>query len=154
MTRQSAGLVLHRTRERTLEIFLVHPGGPFFRNKDAGAWSIPKGEFADGEDALAVARREFEEETGRRIDGRFVALAPVRQRGGKIVHAFAVEGDLALEGLASNAFTIEWPPRSGKMQSFPEVDRYGWFALGEARIKINDAQRSLVEQVAALAAGG
>lgn len=154
MTRQSAGLVLHRTRERTLEIFLVHPGGPFFRNKDAGAWSIPKGEFGDGEDALAVARREFEEETGRRIDGRFVALAPVRQRGGKIVHAFAVEGDLALEGLASNAFTIEWPPRSGKMQSFPEVDRYGWFALGEARVKINDAQRSLVEQVAALAAGG
>jgi predicted NUDIX family NTP pyrophosphohydrolase len=133
-----------------LEIFLVHPGGPFFRNKDTGAWSIPKGEFADGEDALAVARREFEEETGRRIDGRFVALAPVRQRGGKVVHAFAVEGDLALQGLASNAFTIEWPPRSGKTQSFPEVDRYGWFALGDARIKINDAQRSFVDQVAAL----
>jgi predicted NUDIX family NTP pyrophosphohydrolase len=133
-----------------LEIFLVHPGGPFFRNKDAGAWSIPKGEFADGEDALAVARREFEEETGRRIDGRFVALAPVRQRGGKIVHAFAVEGDLALDGLASNAFTIEWPPRSGKMQSFPEVDRYGWFALGDARVRINDAQRALVDELAAL----
>jgi predicted NUDIX family NTP pyrophosphohydrolase len=133
-----------------LEIFLVHPGGPFFRNKDAGAWSIPKGEFADGEDALAVARREFEEETGRRIDGRFVALAPVRQRGGKIVHAFAVEGDLALDGLASNAFTIEWPPRSGKMQSFPEVDRYGWFSLGDARVRINDAQRALVDELAAL----
>ena len=150
MTRQSAGIVLHRTRERMLEIFLVHPGGPFFRNKDAGAWSIPKGEFADGEDALAVARREFEEETGRRIDGRFVALAPVRQRGGKIVHAFAVEGDLALDGLASNAFTIEWPPRSGKMQSFPEVDRYGWFSLGDARVRINDAQRALVDELAAL----
>ena len=154
MNRQSAGLVLHRTRDQMLEVFLVHPGGPLWRNKDAGAWSIPKGEFVEGEDALAVARREFEEETGMSIDGDFVALAPIRQRGGKVVHAWAVEGDVTLEGLASNAFTIEWPPRSGRMQSFPEVDRYGWFALDEARAKINEAQRALLDELAGLRGSG
>ena len=153
MPRQSAGLVLHRTRDRVLEVFLVHPGGPVWRNKDDGAWSIPKGEFAEGEDALAAARREFEEETGARIDGRFVALAPIRQRGGKHVHAWAVEGDLALEALASNTFTMEWPPRSGKFRSFPEVDRYAWFALGDARTKINEAQRALLDELASLRSG-
>src|SRR3982751_5894175 len=122
MTRQSAGLLLHRSHDGMVEVFLVHPGGPVWRNKDAGAWSIPKGEFAEGDDPLAAARREFEEETGARIDGRFVALAPIRQRGGKVVHAWAVEGDVAPEGLTSNVFTMEWPPRSGRMQSFPEVD--------------------------------
>jgi len=152
MTRQSAGLVLHRTRNEILEVFLVHPGGPLWRNKDAGAWSIPKGEFAEGEDPLAAARREFEEETGARIDGRFAALAPIRQRGGKVVHAWAVEGDLALEGLASNTFAMEWPPRSGRMQSFPEVDRYGWFALDAAREKINEAQRAFLDELAVLLA--
>jgi predicted NUDIX family NTP pyrophosphohydrolase len=152
MTRQSAGLVLYRTRSGTLEVFLVHPGGPVWRNKDAGAWSIPKGEFVDGEDALAAARREFEEETGTRIDGRFVPLAAVRQRGGKTVHAWAVEGDVALDGLVSNSFAMEWPPRSGRMQSFPEVDRYGWFAIDEARAKINGAQRALLDEVATLRA--
>jgi predicted NUDIX family NTP pyrophosphohydrolase len=152
VTRQSAGLVLHRTRNETLEVFLVHPGGPIWRNKDAGAWTIPKGEFVEGEDALAAARREFEEETGQRIDGRFVSLAPIRQRGGKLVHAWAVEGDIAVDGLASNTFTMEWPPRSGKMQSFPEVDRYRWFALDEARAKINDAQRALLDELVALRA--
>src|SRR4029078_10133522 len=115
-----------------------------------GAWSIPKGEFAQGEDALAAARREFEEETGKRIDGTFVALAPVRQRGGKVVHAWAVEADLALDGLASNTVTFEWPPRSGRMQSFPEVDRYAWFALEEARVRINEGQRPLLDELAAL----
>jgi predicted NUDIX family NTP pyrophosphohydrolase len=152
VTRQSAGLVLHRTRNETLEVFLVHPGGPIWRNKEAGAWTIPKGEFVEGEDALAAARREFEEETGQRIDGRFVSLAPIRQRGGKLVHAWAVEGDIAVDGLASNTFTMEWPPRSGKMQSFPEVDRYSWFALDEARAKINDAQRALLDELLALRA--
>jgi predicted NUDIX family NTP pyrophosphohydrolase len=142
--------VLHRTRDQVVEVFLVHPGGPLWRNKDAGAWSIPKGEFVDGEDALAAARREFFEETGRRIDGRFVALTPVRQRGGKVVHAWAVEGDIPLEGLASNTFAMEWPPRSGRMQSFPEVDRYAWFPLDEARLRINEAQRALVDELAAL----
>jgi predicted NUDIX family NTP pyrophosphohydrolase len=154
MTRQSAGLVLHRRRNGMIEVFLVHPGGPAWRNKDAGAWSIPKGEFAEGEDALAAARREFEEETGAPIDGRFAPLAPVRQRGGKVVHAWSVEGDVALEGLVSNAFTMEWPPRSGRMQSFPEVDRYGWFALDDARAKINEAQRSLLDELAARLASG
>ena len=150
MTKRSAGLLVHRTRGDIREVFLVHPGGPFFRNKDDGAWSIPKGEFRDGEDALAVARREFEEETGRTIDGRFVTLTPIRQRGGKVVQAFAVEGDVLLEGLASNTFTIEWPPRSGRMQSFPEVDRYGWFALDEARRKINDSQRALLDELTSM----
>ena len=151
MTRQSAGLLLHRKCAGAVEVFLVHPGGPLWKNKDAGAWSIPKGEFAQGEDALAAARREFEEETGKRIDGTFVALAPVRQRGGKVVHAWAVEADLALDGLASNTVTFEWPPRSGRLQSFPEVDRYAWFALEEARLKINEGQRPLLDEVAALA---
>jgi len=154
MTRQSAGLVLHRTRGGIVDVFLVHPGGPLWRNKDAGAWSIPKGEFVEGEDALAMARREFEEETGSHIEGRFVPLAPVRQRGGKVVHAWAVEGDIALEGLASNAFSMEWPPRSGHMQSFPEVDRYAWFPLDEARAKINEAQRALLDELAALPGSG
>ena len=139
-------------RNETLEVFLVHPGGPLWRNKDAGAWSIPKGEFVDGEDALAAARREFEEETGTCVEGEFVALTPVRQRGGKIVHAWSVEGDVALDGLASNTVTMEWPPRSGKMQSFPEVDRYGWFELDEARARINEAQRALLDELATLAA--
>ena len=150
MTRQSAGLLLHRVRERTVEVFLVHPGGPLWRNKDAGAWSIPKGEFAQGEDALAAARREFEEETRTRIEGHFVALTPIRQRGGKAVHAWAIEGDLAVEGLSSNTFAMEWPPRSGHVQSFPEVDRYGWFALDVARTKINPGQRALLDQLAAM----
>ena len=142
--------MLYRTRDQVVEVFLVHPGGPLWRNKDAGAWSIPKGEFVDGEDALAAARREFFEETGRRIEGPFVALRPVCQRGGKVVHAWAVEGDLPLEGLASNTFAMEWPPRSGRMQSFPEVDRYAWFPLEEARVRINEAQRALVDELAAL----
>lgn len=152
--RQSAGVLLHRTRDGLLEVFLVHPGGPLWRNKDAGAWSIPKGEFTEGEDALAVARREFLEETGTPIDGSFVALEPVRQRGGKRVHAWAVEGDIALDALTSNAFTMEWPPHSGKIQSFPEVDRYGWFALDDARAKINEAQRALLDELAARSASG
>ena len=154
MTRQSAGLLLHRVRDGTLEIFLVHPGGPLWRNKDAGAWSIPKGEFAEGEDAVAAAVREFEEETGTRVDGPFVALAPIRQRGGKIVLAWAVERDMPLEGLTSNDFTMEWPPRSGRMHSFPEVDRYAWFPLDEARTRINEAQRALLDELAARLASG
>ena len=139
VTRQSAGLVVHRTRNGMLEVFLVHPGGPLWRNKDAGAWSIPKGEFVDGEDALAAACREFEEETGARIEGSFVALAPIRQRGGKLVHAWAVEGDLAIEGLASNTFTMEWPPRSGRMQI---VSRGGPLRLVRARRGAREDQRS------------
>jgi len=135
-----------------MDVLLVHPGGPIWAKRDAGAWSIPKGEPEAGEDALTAARREFAEELGRGVDGTFIPLSPVRQPGGKVVHAWAVEGDIAVDGLASNTFTMEWPPRSGKMQSFPEVDRYSWFALDEARAKINDAQRALLDELLALRA--
>lgn len=148
--RASAGLLLCRRTVDGLQVFLVHPGGPFWARKDAGAWSIPKGECAQGEDLLQAARREFAEETGVAVDGDFRELAPVRLRSGKVVHAWALERDLSLAGLASNTFDIEWPPRSGRMQSFPEVDRYAWFQLGEARARINEGQRSLLDALEAL----
>ncbi|HEY8244624.1 MAG TPA: NUDIX domain-containing protein [Casimicrobiaceae bacterium] len=132
-------------RDGVLEVLLVHPGGPFWANKDAGAWSIPKGEFDAGEDPLAAAKREFEEETGVAIDGAFVALPSCKLRGGKTVHAWAVEADLDVERLRSNTFEIAWPPRSGRTQSFPEVDRYGYFTLDEAAEKINAGQRPLLD---------
>ncbi|MFO1302554.1 MAG: NUDIX domain-containing protein [Burkholderiales bacterium] len=148
--RTSAGLLLYRRNREGLDVFLVHPGGPYWARKDAGAWSIPKGECAQGEDLLQAARREFAEETGVAVDGDFRELAPVRLRSGKVVHAWALERDLSLAGLASNTFDIEWPPRSGRMQSFPEVDRYAWFQLGEARARINEGQRSLLDALEAL----
>lgn len=151
--RSSAGLLLYRRAPAGVEVFLVHPGGPFWARKDAGAWSIPKGECGDGEDALRAARREFEEETGVAVEGNFIALEPVRQRGGKVVHAWALERDLALAGLASNTFTMEWPPRSGRTQLFLEVDRYAWFAMPEARSRINDGQRPLLDALEALLRG-
>ena len=150
MTRTSAGLLLYRWRDGALEVFLVHPGGPFWARKDDGAWSIPKGEFAPGEDPLAAARREFAEETGLAVDGEVRALAPIRQAGGKVVHAFALEGELDADAIRSNSFTIEWPPRSGRLREFPEVDRAGWFALAEARRKILKSQLGLLEQLAQL----
>ena len=150
MTRTSAGLLLYRWRDGALEVFLVHPGGPFWARKDDGAWSIPKGEFAPGEDPLAAARREFAEETGLAVDGEVRALAPIRQAGGKVVHAFALEGELDAGAIRSNSFTIEWPPRSGRLREFPEVDRAGWFALAEARRKILKSQLGLLEQLAQL----
>jgi len=148
MPKQSAGLLLYRWREGRLEVFLVHPGGPFWRRKEAGAWSIPKGELSPGEDPLAAARREFAEETGFSVQGEFVPLAPVTQAGGKVVHAWAVEGELDPEKIKSNTFTLEWPPGSGREQEFPEVDRAAWFGLEEARDKINPAQRRLLEELA------
>jgi len=148
MPKQSAGLLLYRWREGRLEVFLVHPGGPFWRRKEAGAWSIPKGELSPGEDPLAAARREFAEETGFSVQGEFVPLAPVTQAGGKVVHAWAVEGELDPEKIKSNTFTLEWPPSSGREQEFPEVDRAAWFGLEEARDKINPAQRRLLEELA------
>lgn len=134
-------------RDSALEVLLVHPGGPFWKNKDAGAWSIPKGEFDATEGALAAARREFEEETGSAVDGSFHALAPVRQKGGKTVHAFAVEGDLDAANIRSNTFDAEWPPKSGRMQTFPEVDRAAWLTLDEAATLINPAQRALLDEL-------
>jgi len=152
-TRQSAGILVYRVRDRALEVLLVHPGGPLWKNKDDGAWSIPKGEIDDSEDALAAARREFVEETGVAIDGDFRALTPRRLRSGKLVHAFAVEGDLDTSHLHSNAFEMEWPPRSGKTQSFPEVDRYAWFALDVAARKINVGQQPFLVELAQSVAG-
>ncbi|MCC6196653.1 MAG: NUDIX domain-containing protein [Burkholderiales bacterium] len=148
--RRSAGLLLYRTRDGTLQVFLVHPGGPFWKRKDAGAWSIPKGELDADEAPLAAARREFAEETGVSVEGTFRALAPCRQKNGKTVHAFAVEADLDASAICSNTFTMEWPPRSGRMQAFPEVDRAGWFTLDEAAALINKGQRVLLDELRGL----
>jgi predicted NUDIX family NTP pyrophosphohydrolase len=150
MPKVSAGLLPWRRRDGAIEVFLVHPGGPFWAKKDEGAWSIPKGEAATGEDLLTRARTEFTEETGFTIEGDFVALAPVRQKGGKLVHAWAVEADFDPALLASNVFSLEWPPRSGRMREFPEVDRGGWFDLAEARRRILAGQVPLVDALAAL----
>jgi predicted NUDIX family NTP pyrophosphohydrolase len=128
----------------------VHPGGPFWARRDQGAWSIPKGEYAPGEDPLAAARREFAEETGILADGDAIALSPIRQKGGKLIRAFALEGDCDPSAIESNRFTMEWPPRSGRQQEFPEVDRAGWFTLDAARKKLLDAQVALVEELARL----
>jgi predicted NUDIX family NTP pyrophosphohydrolase len=146
--RVSAGLLLYRISRGSVEVLLAHPGGPFFRNKDEGAWSIPKGEVAPDEDALAAARREFAEETGLEPPGPFVPLTPVKQPGGKTVHAWACAGDCDPAALVSNTFTIEWPPRSGRQQEFPEIDRCEFFALNTARQKINPAQARLIDELA------
>ena len=150
MPKQSAGILLYRKTDNILQIFLVHPGGPFFRNKDDGSWSIPKGEFADDEDPLTAARREFEEETGQPVDGDFIKLSPVKQKSGKTVHGWAVEGDIDHETITSNLFEIEWPPRSGKKASFPEIDRAEWFDVETARIKILIAQVALIDELQGL----
>jgi predicted NUDIX family NTP pyrophosphohydrolase len=150
MAKTSAGILLYRWREGRLEVFLVHPGGPFWARKDEGAWTIPKGEFAPGDDPLAAARREFAEETGLAPAGAALALQPIRQAGGKVVHAFALEGDADPGAIASNRFTLEWPPRSGRQQAFPEVDRAGWFGLAEARQKLLASQHGLLDQLLAL----
>ena len=136
-----------------LEVLLVHPGGPFWRNRDAGAWQIPKGEIEPGEDAAAAAVREFEEELGLAVPGRPLSLATIRQKGGKWVEAFALEGDLAVDLIAGNSFEMEWPPRSGRLQSFPEVDRAQWFSLDEARGMILPSQAPLLDAVEKLTAG-
>jgi predicted NUDIX family NTP pyrophosphohydrolase len=150
MTKNSAGLLLYRFRDGNLEVFLVHPGGPFWAKKDLGVWSIPKGEMDEGEDLLKTARREFEEETGFRPGGIFRKLTPVRQRSGKIVHAWAVEGDCDPTAIRSNTFTMEWPPRSGRLLEIPEVDRAGWFDLDAAKDKILEGQRGLLDELRSL----
>lgn len=147
MAKHSAGLLLYRFGPAGTEVFLVHPGGPFWAKKDLGAWSIPKGEAEPGEDLLARAQREFTEETGLTAVGAFRPLAPIRQSGGKIVHAWAVESDFDAATVKSNTFDLEWPPRSGRIQAFPEIDRGGWFDLAVARAKINPAQRALLDEV-------
>jgi predicted NUDIX family NTP pyrophosphohydrolase len=145
--KQSAGILAYRFRGNTAEVLLAHPGGPFWQNKDAGVWSIPKGEFEPGEDAFTAARREWNEETNLRLSGNFIPLSPVRQKSGKTVLAWAVECDTDLSTFRSNTFETEWPPRSGKLQSFPEVDRVSWFTLEEAKEKINPGQVPLIEEL-------
>ena len=152
MPKQSAGLLMFRRRGGGLEVFLVHPGGPFWAKKDQGAWSVPKGEYEPGEDPIVAARREFAEETGIVPEGEYVALTPLRQSGGKIVHAFAVQGDCDPQAIRSNTFVMEWPPRSGRQQEFPEIDRAGWFPLEQAKQKLLAAQVVLVEELARLLA--
>jgi predicted NUDIX family NTP pyrophosphohydrolase len=144
----SAGVLLYR-RTPALEVLLVHPGGPFFARKDAGAWSIPKGELEPGEDPEARARIEFAEETGTALPGDVPvrALGEIKQKGGKVVHAFAAEGDLDADAIVSNTFELQWPPRSGRRQTFPEVDRAAWFRLDEARERINPAQVELLDRL-------
>jgi predicted NUDIX family NTP pyrophosphohydrolase len=147
--RQSAGILLYRLAGNAPEVLLVHPGGPFWARKDAGVWSIPKGEYDDTEDALACALREFEEETGTALEPREpVELGSIRQRSGKVVTAWAAEGDLDADSIHSNTFMMEWPPRSGATAEFPEVDRAGWFGLDEAREKLNPAQVEFVDRLA------
>ena len=148
-SRQSAGIVMYRRRASSIEVLLVHPGGPFWAKKDAGAWSIPKGEFGAGEAPATAARREFIEEIGHDPGAALVPLGIVMQSRAKVVHAFAVEGDVDPVTIRSNEFEIEWPPRSGRMQAFPEVDRAGWFTLDEARAKIVAGQRAILDARAA-----
>src|SRR4051812_35902363 len=131
MVKESAGILAWRKEGGVMQVLLVHPGGPFFVKKDEGAWSIPKGECEVDEDRLAAAKREFEEELGTAITGAFTGLTPVKQKGGKVVHAWAVETAINIEGFRSNTFTLEWPPRSGKMKEYPEVDKAEWFTVDE-----------------------
>ena len=148
MPKRSAGLLLYRRREREMEVFLVHPGGPYWSAKDLGAWSIPKGEFTESEEPLAAARREFLEETGFSVDGEFIPLGTIQQASGKLVSAWAVEGDCDPAKLVSNFCEIEWPPRSGKKIEIPEVDRGAWFSLSEAHQRILASQGPILDRLA------
>jgi predicted NUDIX family NTP pyrophosphohydrolase len=147
MAKKSAGLLMYREVADSVEVFLVHPGGPFWAKKDDGAWSIPKGELDEEEDALEAAKREFQEETGFEVNGGFEALEPVKQAGGKIIYAWAIEGDVDSSAMRSNNFSMEWPPGSKKIREFPEVDRGGWFALATARQKILTGQSPLLDEL-------
>jgi predicted NUDIX family NTP pyrophosphohydrolase len=150
----SAGVLLYRRHGGLLQVLLIHPGGPYWARKDEGAWSIPKGEYADTEDALAAARREFTEETGFAAEGSFLPLGAVNQRSGKMVHAWALEGDVDPARLRSNMFRMEWPPKSGLQQEFPEVDRAAWFDPATARRKLIPGQVPLVDTLVALLDAG
>lgn len=147
MPKHSAGILLYRYQAHTLEVLLVHPGGPFWARRDAGAWSIPKGEYEDNEDPETAARREFEEETGHPLTGRLLPLTPVKQKAGKIVQAYACEGGLDVNKIRPNTFSIEWPPHSGRQQSFPEIDKAAWYTLAAAREKLLPAQLPLLDEL-------
>jgi predicted NUDIX family NTP pyrophosphohydrolase len=151
---RSAGILLYRRRDDRLEVLLVHPGGPLWARRDAGVWSIPKGEYADDEEPLAAARREFAEELGTPApDGEALELGEIRQKSGKRVSAWALAGDLDAEQIQSNTFAMQWPPRSGRMQEFPEVDRAQWFGFDEAREKLNPAQVELLDRLSHILEG-
>ena len=147
MGKRSAGLLMYRQLHGGLEVFLVHPGGPFWAKKDAVSWSIPKGEFGPGEEPLEVARREFEEETGFKVSGEFIPLTPRKQPSGKIITAWAFEGDCDASTIKSNTFSMEWPPGSGRRQEFPEVDRAGWFPIPVAKEKIVKGQKGFIDEL-------
>ena len=148
MPKLSAGLLLYRITDGVVEVLIGHPGGPFWARKDDGAWSIPKGEYVEGEDPWTVAQREFEEELGKAPpEGPRIDFAPVKQPSGKIITAFAVRGDLDLTGTFSNTFTLEWPKGSGKISEYPEIDRVGWFAVAQARSKLLKGQRPLLDRL-------
>lgn len=147
MSKKSAGLLLIRETSGYLEVLLVHPGGPFWSRKDEGAWSIPKGEFEEGEDPLEAARREFEEETGSPAPGKAIPLSPLKQPSGKVVYAWAIRGDFDPVLLRSNSFPLEWPPKSGRVQEFPEVDRADWFTVALAKRKILKGQADFIDQL-------
>lgn len=148
--KQSAGILLFRKLKNDIEFFLVHPGGPYFTKKNEGWWTVPKGEINTDEDPLAAAIREFEEETGYLPSGEFIPLSPIRQKGGKEVKCWAIEGDLNPASLQSNTFDLEWPPRSGQMKSFPEIDKGNWFSYQEACILINEKQIAFLQELMAL----
>ena len=145
--KKSAGILLYKFNGNEIQFFLVHPGGPFWKNKDAGAWTIPKGEFEYGEDGFATAKREFKEETGSEIDDNFIALTPIKQKGGKLVNAWAIEGNIDADNLTSNTFKIQLPPKSGKWIDIPEVDKAAWFSVAGAKQKINPAQIPLIDEL-------
>jgi len=145
--KKSAGILLYRKKNFHLEFFLIHPGGPFYFRKDNGVWSIPKGEFEEGEEPLQAAIREFGEETGHEVRGDFQELSPIKQKNGKVVFAWALEGEADENKVVSNKFEMEWPPKSGRKQSFPEADRAGWFGVDEAKEKINPGQAPLLDEV-------
>ena len=147
MGNQSAGILLFRRKNNCIEFFLVHPGGPFWQKKDLGVWTIPKGEFADEEEALDAAKREFKEETGTNLSGNFMKLTPVRQKAGKLIYAWAFEGDVDASDIVSNSFKIEWPPKSGRYREFPEIDKAQWFSEHESKEKINPAQIELINEL-------
>jgi len=147
MSKKSTGILLYRTSNKVLEVFLVHPGGPFWKNKDEGAWSIPKGEFDDDENPLNAAIREMKEETGVVLKGDFIELTPIKQKSGKLVYAFAKEHDLDPSHVKSNEFEMEWPPKSGKKKMFPEIDKAEWFDIKTAREKIITAQSALIDEL-------
>jgi predicted NUDIX family NTP pyrophosphohydrolase len=151
MPRISAGLLMYRLHDGKLQVLLAHPGGPLFKNKDDGAWSIPKGEIEPGEDLLEAAKREFEEETGISPAGPFIALTQVKQKGGKMVHAWAFNGDCDPSATVSNKFTMEWPPKSGRLMEYPESDRADFFDVATARRKIKAGQEGLIEELERIA---